>query len=466
MYERIVITTKKRESEPPASEPTFTRDQVEAVSDGLREPAWLRERRLAAWEAFRSLPLPTLQDEAWRRTDIRPLKWGRLGVATLNGRLPARRVPAALRKPLVGKQHGGLLLMQGDRVEASELDQSIREKGVIFTNLATAAREHGEIVRRYLGKAVPPTDGKFAALAQSLAGTGVFVYVPKGVEVHLPLHAVMWMPVTEASIFTHVLIAVDDGAQVTYVHESASPRAEGQALHAGTVEILLGDAAHLKIVELQSWGDHVWNFTHERARLGRDSSLDWIFGAMGTHLTKSFMEVDLDGEGATARMSGLYFADGVQHLDHDTQQNHNAPHATSDFLFKGALKDRSRSVWQGMIYVAPGAQKTDGYQANRNLVLSKQARADSIPGLEILADDVRCTHGATVGQLEAEHIFYLMARGLSRPEAERLVVDGFFEPVMQRIPFAGVRRRLQKAIESKMGPEKAHGRPRASGRSG
>jgi Fe-S cluster assembly protein SufD len=149
-------------------------------------------------------------------------------------------------------------------------------------------------------------------------------------------------------------------------------------------------------------------------------------------------------------MSGFYFTDGVQHLDHDTQQNHLAPHTTSDLLFKGALVGRSRSVWQGMIYVAPAAQKTDGYQANRNLILSPRARADSIPGLEILADDVRCTHGATVGQLDPEPIFYLMSRGLPRKEAERVVVDGFFDPVMQRIPFEGVRERFQRMIDEKM----------------
>jgi len=149
-------------------------------------------------------------------------------------------------------------------------------------------------------------------------------------------------------------------------------------------------------------------------------------------------------------MSGFYFAEGDQHLDHETQQNHNAPHTTSDLLFKGALRDQSRSVWQGMIYVAPGAQKTDGYQANRNLVLSKAARADSIPGLEILADDVRCTHGATVGQLEEEHIFYLMSRGMPRAEAEKVLVDGFFDPIMQRIAFEGVITRLKKQILQKM----------------
>jgi Fe-S cluster assembly protein SufD len=208
--------------------------------------------------------------------------------------------------------------------------------------------------------------------------------------------------------------------------------------------------ANLRFVELQSFGTNVWNFTHERARVGKDANLDWIFGALGSHVTKNFSDLDLVAEGASGRMSGFYFTDSDQHLDHDTQQNHLAPHTTSDLLFKGALKDRSRSVWQGMIYVAPGAKKTDGYQANRNLVLSPKARADSIPGLEILADDVRCTHGATVGKIDPEPIFYLRSRGIPKADAERLVVEGFFDPIMQRIPFEGVRNRFQQAILEKL----------------
>ncbi|MCZ7554017.1 MAG: SufD family Fe-S cluster assembly protein [Anaerolineales bacterium] len=183
----------------------------------------------------------------------------------------------------------------------------------------------------------------------------------------------------------------------------------------------------------------------------REAQLDWIFGAIGSHLTKNFSEIDLIGQGATGRMSGFYFTDGVQHLDHDTQQNHLAPNTTSDLLFKGALREKSRSVWQGMIYVAPGAQHADGYQANRNLILSREARADSIPGLEILADDVRCTHGATVGKIDADQVFYCRSRGIEYEEAERLIVEGFFEPIMQRIPFEGVRERFQDAIVEKMG---------------
>jgi Fe-S cluster assembly protein SufD len=221
-------------------------------------------------------------------------------------------------------------------------------------------------------------------------------------------------------------------------------------MHAGVVEIYVGRDANLRFVELQSWGRHVWNFSNERSRVERGGNLDWIFGAVGSRLTKNFSDLDLAGEGAQGRMSGFYFTDGAQHLDHDTQQNHLAPHCTSDLLFKGALKGKSRSVWQGMIYVAPGAQKTDGYQANRNLVLDEQARADSIPGLEILADDVRCTHGATVGKLEQEPLFYLKSRGIPQREAEQLVVEGFFDPIMQRIPFEGVRERFQEAIQKKL----------------
>ena len=177
----------------------------------------------------------------------------------------------------------------------------------------------------------------------------------------------------------------------------------------------------------------------------QNGELSWIFGALGSHLTKSFTSVDLAGSGATAKVSGFYFADADQHLDMDTEQNHLAPNTTSDLLYKGAVTGAARSVWQGNIYVAPGANGTDGYQANRNLILSTKARADSIPGLEILADDVKCTHGATVGKVDPEQIFYLQCRGLDENEAKHLIVEGFFEPIMERIPFQEVQDRFQRS---------------------
>jgi Fe-S cluster assembly protein SufD len=300
-----------------------------------------------------------------------------------------------------------------------------------------------------VGQTVRPEEGKFAALAGALGQNGVVLYVPKGIQVDEPLNSLLWGPGVKIAHLSHILVLIDEGASATYIHEAASPDESGPALHAGIVEIKVSDNASLRFVELQSWGRHIWNFSHERISVGRNGNLDWIFGAIGSHLTKNFSELDLVGEGATGRMSGFYFTDGDQHLDHDTQQNHLAPHTTSDLLFKGALKGHSRSVWRGMIYVAVGAEKTDGYQANRNLILSPNARADSIPGLEILADDVRCTHGATVGKLEEEPLFYLKTRGIPDKEAERLLVEGFFDPIMQRIPFEGVRARFQRAIHEK-----------------
>ena len=305
---------------------------------------------------------------------------------------------------------------------------------------------------KHAGKVVSAGDGKFAALATAMSEVGVFVYVPKGVQLEAPLHSVLWAPGEGQAFFSRLLVVVEEGASLTFVHEAASPTSQkAEAIHVGLVELTVADNAALQFVEVQNLGDHMWNINHERAVVGRDGRLDWVFGAVGSHLTKTFSDIDLRGEGAEGRMSGFYFADGQQHLDHDTQQNHYAINTTSDLLYKGALIDKSRSVWQGMIYVGPGAQQTDGYQANRNLILSKEARADSIPGLEIMADDVRCTHGATVSQLEEEPIYYLMTRGLPRREAERMVIDGFFAPIMDRIPFEGVRQRFQSMIDAKLG---------------
>jgi Fe-S cluster assembly protein SufD len=439
-----VVVSRTRRTESAARDFAFTQADVPALKDSS-----LASYRAQAWEAFKRLSLPKTTEEPWRRTDLRNLPVDSF-VLSKNGAsegLPS--VPADLLKPLIADQHGGQIVLTPGGAEI-DLDEAIAKQGVIFTDLKTAQEKYPEIVARILGEIVKPEEGKFAALAGALAQNGILLYVPKNVHVEQPLHSVLWGPGAFAHI-SHLLVLVDEGASVTYVHESASPTETGaNTMHAGIVEIKVEQGANLKFVELQSWGKHVWNFSHERARVERDAHLDWIFGAIGSRLTKNFTELDLAGQGSTGRMSGFYFTDGNQHLDHDTQQNHFAPNTTSDLLFKGALKGKSRSVWQGMIYVAPGAQKTDGYQANRNLVLSDQARADSIPGLEILADDVRCTHGATVGKMEAEPLFYLKSRGIPQKDAERLVVEGFFDPIMQRIPFEGVRERFQAAILQKM----------------
>ena len=439
-----VVVSRQRRTDSAAKDFSFTQADIPASKNGLAS------FRTSAWDAFKARSLPLTTDEAWRRTDLRFLPASDFKLPKDGAFEDLPIVPDDLLKPLVGDQHGGqiTLLPGGSQIF---LEDALAKKGVVFTDFRTAEKNHADLLAKLIGQIVKPEDGKFAALASALSQNGILLYVPKNMKVEYPLHSILWGPGVDLAHFSHLIVFVDDGASVTYVHEAASPDEIGHAMHAGVVEIHVGENANLRFVELQSWGRHVWNFSHERARVERGGNLDWIFGAVGSHLTKNFSDLDLVGEGAQGRMSGFYFTDGSQHLDHDTQQNHLAPHTTSDLLFKGALKGKSRSVWQGMIYVAPGAQKTDGYQANRNIVLSEDARADSIPGLEILADDVRCTHGATVGKLEQEPLFYLKSRGIPQVEAERLVVEGFFDPIMQRIPFEGVRERFQQAILQKMG---------------
>jgi Fe-S cluster assembly protein SufD len=445
-----VITRSKTGLTAEPGDFTFTPEMIPALSKDWAGPAFLREYREQAWAAYKKLPMPTIKDEAWRRTDIHALESSRFTVPDGNGlkKLPA--APKWLTRPMVSKMHGGQVILGPDHTKIS-LDESLAQQGVIFTDLQTAEREHPNLLANIIGQIVKPDEGRFAALTAAMEKYGVFAYIPSGVQVEIPLHSVIWGPGEGLAYFSHIMVWLEPGSSLTYVHEAASPDGEAQqSLHSGLVEIHISDNARLQFVELQSWGDNVWNFSHERAQVGRDANLEWIFGALGSNLTKNFSEIDLIGEGATGKMSGFYFTDGKQHLDHDTQQNHLAPHTTSDLLFKGALMGSSRSVWQGMIYVAPGAQKTDGYQANRNLILSPKARADSIPGLEILADDVRCTHGATVGKIDEDSVFYLLSRGIPYAEAEHLIVEGFFDPIMQRIPFDGVRKRFQQAIINKM----------------
>ena len=439
-----VVVSRARRAESTARDFNFAESDLRLTSDSVGA------YRTLAWNAFKRHSLPDTTQEAWRRTDIHNLPVDKFKLALDGAANSLPTVREDLLKPLVADQHGGQIILTPGGAKV-DLDQKIAQKGVIFTDLRTAEEKHPELLARLIGKTVNVEEGKFSALAGAFAQNGIVLYVPKGVNVEEPLHSVLWGPGGNLAHVSHILVLIDEGASVTYVHESASPDVAGDnSMHAGIVEIQVMQNASMKFVELQSWGRHVWNFSHERARVERDGNLDWIFGAIGSRLTKNFTELDLAGEGAQGRMSGFYFTDGSQHLDHDTQQNHLAPHTTSDLLFKGALKGKSRSVWQGMIYVAPGAQKTDGYQANRNLVLSDGARADSIPGLEILADDVRCTHGATVGKLEQEPLFYLKSRGIPQAEAEKIVVEGFFDPIFQRIPFEGVRERFQEYIANKM----------------
>ncbi|MAU11087.1 MAG: Fe-S cluster assembly protein SufD [Anaerolineaceae bacterium] len=429
--------------------PVYSRSDVENLIAANNEPDWLRDHRLAAWETYENTPMPGREEE-WRRTDYSHIRWADASsVVTPNGAVAAD-VPQKNLEPLIGDKQGGLLVFVDGKLVHNEVADELVSQGIIFKDLRTAVSEDPEIVREFLmTQAVKPTDGKFAALNGALWDHGILLYVPKNKVAELPLHAVIYNTQSGGHL-AHVLVVVEENAQATVQVDYASADSETQSSYIGATELIVGDAANLRYVALQEWNRQTYEFSHQRAMVGESANLDWVIGNMGTRLTKAFIEVDIVGSGANGRVSGFFFADKNQFFDLDTQQNHNAPLTTSDLLFKGAAKDQARTLWQGMIKSLPQMQKIDGYQVCRNLVLSHEARMDSIPGLEIEADDVMCSHAATFGTLEEELLFYLMARGIPRPEAQLMVIDGFFDELLQRIPFERVRERLHAEIEAKI----------------
>lgn len=442
-----------------------TRESVERLSEVLADPAWLRERRLAAWEVYRRLPVPDTRGEAWRYTDLSQLPWQEAEVALASPDSPALAdlappvltsvaASAELTDP-VARLRGfatasGAGLLVDEWPESFWLDPRAAERGVVFCDLATAVREHAALVEPHLLRAsVTPELGKFAALHAALLGGGVFLYVPRGVELALPLQSLRTMRREGAAIFPHTLIVIEPGGRATYIEESFSATQPRLALNCAALEIVLGAGAELRIATLQEWGAHAFHFSLQRVRIGRDARLQSLAVTLGGRLSRVEVESLLEAEGGTSEMLGLYLGDERQHIDHHTLQLHAAPHTNSDLLFKGALRGQARSAFSGLIKVKKGAQGTDAYQKNRNLLLSREARADSLPNLEIEADDVRCSHGATIGQADELQLFYLMSRGLSRAAAERLLVYGFFEEVLGRLPLPILRDQIRAAVDGK-----------------
>ena len=442
-----MAVVRRRSSLPQA--PAYSRADVEALSEQNNEPVWMRERRLAAWEIYQNTPMPHLEEE-WRRTDYRHVRWDEAGQALAPNGAGAFQVPAKNLEPLTGDEQGGLLVIVDGKVARHEIASELSQQGVIITDLRTALTEHEDLVREhFMTTAVKTSDGKFAALHAALWNSGAFVFVPRNQIAQLPLHVVCYNS-TSGADFGHVLVVLEENAQATMQVEFASKHRQSQSAYIGATELIVGDGANLRYVSLQDWNRETFEFSHQRGIVGRDGQLDWVNGVMGGKLTKAFIEVDTVGTGANARVSGFFFADHGQFFDLDTQQNHNAPLTNTDLLFKGAARDNARTLWQGMIKSLPKMQRIDGYQVCRNLMLSDDARMDSIPGLEIQADDVACSHAATFGTLEEELIFYLMSRGIPRPQAQLMTIEGFFDELLQRIPFDRVRQRLMDEIEEKI----------------
>jgi len=375
-----------------------------------------------AAKRFEELPLPTTADEHWRFTDLRGFD--------PQGGVSETRVSDT--KPALDLDVAGMA-----RVTETGIEILSAPEGITF----------GPLPADYPAELVPDDD-KFAVENLSRWQHGLLVHVPKGVELEKPLY--VQVTSNGGSLYWRMVVRADEGARFTLIEDLSSAGKDTLAYTNAVVELFVDPSAKIEYVSLQNLSKETWHFGRHRARLQRDSELDWVIGGFGSKRGKVWIENDLVGPGATSRVTGAYFADGDQHLDYDTFQEHAAPNTESDFAFKGALREKATAVWRGMIRVEEDAQKTNAYQENRNLLLSNEAHADSIPGLEIMANDVRCTHGATLGRIDREELFYLMARGLSRAEAERLIVRGFFQDVLDRIELEPVREALGAALEARI----------------
>ncbi|MFL6040450.1 MAG: Fe-S cluster assembly protein SufD [Gaiellales bacterium] len=378
----------------------------------VSEPAWLAGKRAAARERYDALPVPSNREEAWRYTNLR----GFDPDAFTTG-------PSAVT-----------------------LSEDELADGVVFGSLARAAAEHPQLVERHYGAVVAEGE-KFAAGNAARWDDGVFLHVAAGVEVDTPLRARLDVAGEGTAQYYRALIVLEPGARATFVEEFTSDAAGYLNV---VVELVIGDGAKLEYVTIQEHEHGTRQFGTHRATVGRDAELDWVAIGLGGTRAKSRMESYLADQGANVKVTGAYFLRESEHADYDTTQEHAAPNTTSDLFFKGVLADSARAVWRGVIRVDKGAQRTDAYQENRNLLLSREAHADSIPGLEIEANDVRCTHGATVGQIDKMQLFYLMSRGLSRAQAEQLIVRGFFQPILDRIESAEVRESLSAALDQRI----------------
>jgi Fe-S cluster assembly protein SufD len=388
--------------------------------------------RADALERYRSLALPTTSEESWRFTDLRGFD---PDAFAQNGHVPASDTGTGPKESMLEFDAAGVAEVTDGGVEIVQAPE-----GVTFEPL----REHER-----LGELVGPED-KLTAHNAAVWQHGLLVRVPAGLELEKPLYVRIGSAREAGATFWRLLVLAEEGSRFSLIEEAASQSPDLSAYTNAAVELFVERGAKLEYVSIQNLSHETWHFATHRARVERDAELDWVAGGFGSHKGKVRIENDLAGQGATSRVTGAYFADGSQHLDYDTLQQHLAPNTTSDFAFKGVLMDSATSVWRGMIRVAKDAQKTNAYQENRNLLLSPKAHADSIPGLEILANDVRCTHGATVSQVNRDELFYCMARGLSRAEAELLIVRGFYQEIFDRIELAPVREALQSVLEARL----------------
>ena len=412
------------------------------------EPEWLIERRRSGLALAEELGLPTAKTRGWEFTDLAELI--EEDFRTPNGADPEARsrADAVLNAPEAAER---VVQVDSTPIEAPAAEASgERPTEPLVTSLANAAELYPALLAERLGS-LAARDDPFVARNDAAWRGGAFVYVPKGKRLETPAQIAAVHDADRAALGFRSLIMLEEGAEAEVWEQWLGTDEERAGLFNTVTEIFVGPAANLRYVSAQGLGRRSWVFATQRAEVERDATLDWVALGFGSARGKVRMETRLAGPGSSARVTGAYAGDGEQHLDFDTTQEHAAPNTTSDLAFRGVLDDSATAVWRGMIRVDPGAQQTDAFQESRNLLLSKSAHADAIPGLEIEANDVRCTHAAAVAQIDAEQLHYLRSHGISPAEAKRLIIEGFLEALVERLHPGPVKAAVSVALERRLG---------------
>jgi len=427
----------------------FSAEVFEQFLATRNEPDWITAGRRAAFEQYQALLQSELDPEEFKRVDLRVFNAGKFRPVAAAGD------STAIETLLSDKtEFGGSIAHVNGQLTHHQLSDEIKAQGVLFGELQSLLTSHRDLLEpHFMKQAVKPDADRFAAWHAAFWTGGTVLYVPRNVEVALPLHSLIAHSRDGVAEFSHTLIILEDGARATLLEETSSATADLAGLHVGCVELIVGKDANLRYVQLQNWNQKSWHFAHQAGCVASNASLQWTVVGLGSKLSHIHQDINLNGRAATAEVNGVTFASDRQKISYYTQQHHRAQGTHSDLLYKEVLRDESRVIWRGMIKVDPAAQQTDGYQRSDALMLSDDARCDSIPGLEIEADDVKCTHGATTGRVDREQIFYCMSRGISRKEAMHMIVEGFFQRVYDRIPVEVVRETLSRTVQGKLGIE-------------
>ena len=411
-------------------------------------PSWLEDKRKQALEAYEAEPVPTWRRSGFWNTTLRHLDLDSLEPSRHE---PSSELPELVRDDIGDAPLAGLVVQRGASTIHSHLDPALAEQGVIVSSLEQAAEEHPELVREWYMRRLSHEEGKFSAATAAFWSGGAFVYVPANVQFSKPIQTVYVIDEPGTAQYAHTLAVVGENSQCSIREYCLGAPIGGQALHAGAFELYARPGSNVRLAHFHDWGpDEIYDLSVKRVEIARDAHVDWVPVHLGGRLTKQTLDIVTAEKGSDMRHTGLYFTEGEEHLDLFTTDRHEAGHTTGDTVWKGALTGNSRASYEGLIHIVPNAQESHTYLQTHQMLLSQKAKGDAIPSLIVETDSVSASHGGTVGELDEDQIFYMTSRGIPRSEAVRILVEGYFEEVVQRLDDEGMQALVRRRIAQKL----------------